>query len=202
MFIYKFCFGSDSDKNAAFLTDEECSMDLMREITVMTTTAYRYNLYGSIEDFDYYLAFFANMATYGENDAVVLYINSPGGSIDVGLSIISSINACQAPVTAIVEAPSFSMASVIALACDNLVFMENTYLMFHNYSIGHSGKGAEFMLNTAHNDEHINRVFVMHCSPFLTKAELKRIRNDGDVYIKDSDDTLSKRMERHFKPRK
>ena len=173
----------------------------MKEMIVAQQSIYRYNLYDGIDSFNDIGEFVENMASYQHGDAVMLYINSPGGSIDVGLSIIDSIKQCKAPVTAVVQAPSYSMASVAALACDNIVFLKHTYLMFHNYSIGTHGKGAEFMMSTKHNDEHINAIFKEYCSPFLTAAEMKKVSSDSDVYIKWDDPTLDKRIARHFKRR-
>lgn len=171
----------------------------MKEILLTTNSAYRYNLYGSIKFFSTYEDFIERAGSYSENDGVLLYINSPGGCIDVGVTIITAIQECRAHVTAIVEAPSCSMASVIAMACDSLVICDDAHLMFHNYSVGQHGKGAEFMMSAAQNDDYIDRIFTKYCYPFLTKAELKRIRNDADIYIQWNDESLQKRKERHYK---
>ena len=122
----------------------------MKQTLLQSNNAYRYNLYDSIEQFSTYDDFISDLSMLSENDAVALYINSPGGRVDVGLSIMSAIQNSNAAVTAIVEAPSYSMASVIALSCDSLIMMDNTFLMFHNYSTVHYGKGGELMDSMRH----------------------------------------------------
>lgn len=170
----------------------------MNRITIQQSNVHRYNLYDGIEAFEDYEEFIEDLATFTQNDAIALYINCPGGRVDVGISLINAIRSSAAATTAIVEAPSYSMASVIALATDKLIMLDNTYLMFHNYSSGAYGKGAELITGIKHSDAHFQRMMQGICYPFLTKKELQRIQNDGDIYIYDNDDDLQKRKERHF----
>ncbi len=171
----------------------------MEQIVIATRHVYRYNLYDEIENFDRYSQFIEDMATLTEQDQVALYINSPGGRIDIGVSLVHAIQNSLAPVTAVIEGPSYSMASIIALACEKLLMLDNTFLMFHNYSTAGDGKGGELMNSMRHNDDHFNKLMSTVCGPFLTKKELAKISNDQDIYIYNDDITLEKRKERHFK---
>lgn len=171
----------------------------MEKIMMATKNMYRYNLYDGIDSFDTYLSFIADLAEMSENDSVALYINSPGGRIDVGVSLISSIQSSLAPVTAVIEGPSYSMASIIALSCRKLIMLDNTFLMFHNYSTGGYGKGGELMNSMKHSDDHFIKMMSMVCTPFLTKAELAKISTDQDIYVYSDDAALKRRKERHFK---
>jgi ATP-dependent Clp protease protease subunit len=171
----------------------------MKKITIATKQYYRYNLYDEIENFGEYKQFIEDLSTMTSNDAVALYINSPGGRIDVGVSLVHAIQNSLAPVTAVIEGPSYSMASIIALACRKLIMFDNTFLMFHNYSTVGYGKGGELMNSLKHSDDHFNKLMSMVCSPFLTKSELGKIATDQDIYIYSDDATLDKRRERHFK---
>jgi ATP-dependent protease ClpP protease subunit len=171
----------------------------MKKITLKTSSVYRYNLYDEIESFSSYNDFVSELANMTSNDSVALYINCPGGRVDVGLSLINSIQSSYANITAVVEGPSYSMASIIALACDKLLMLDNTFLMYHNYSTVGYGKGGELMNSMKHSDDHFNRLMHKVCSPFLTKAELNKIASDQDIYIYSDDPTLDKRRDRHFK---
>lgn len=171
----------------------------MNRITVATNNLYRYNLYDSLENFNDYIEFIEGLSTATENDIIMLYINSPGGRLDIGLSIINAINSTRASVKAVVEGPSYSMASIIAVACDSLIMLDNTYLMFHNYSMLRYGKGGEITDGLEHGNKHFITLMKNVCSPFLTKSELAKIHNDKDVYIYNNDASLEKRMKRHFK---
>lgn len=170
----------------------------MKKTLLAQTNVYRYNLYDSIEDFDSYEEFIEEVAHFTEKDAVALYINSPGGRVDVGVSLMGAIKNTAARVTAVVEGPSYSMASIIALACDELLMFDNTFLMFHNYSTMSYGKGGELMSSMRHNDAHFSKLLQDACYPFLTKSELKKILRDEDVYIYNDDAQLDKRKLRHF----
>lgn len=171
----------------------------MERIVIATNSYFRYNLYGEIEDFKDYESFAADLTMLTENDAVALHINSPGGRVDIGMSLVNSIQQSRAAVTAVIEAPSYSMASVVACACSNLIMLDNTYLMFHNYSVGRFGKGGELMTSLRHEDAHFNKLLRKVCYPFLTNKELDKISKDEDVYIYDDDSTLETRKARHYK---
>lgn len=171
----------------------------MKKITIATKQYYRYNLYDEIESFGEYKQFIEDLATLTPNDAVALYINSPGGRIDVGVSLIHAIQNSLAPVTAVIEGPSYSMASIIALSCHKLMMFDNTFLMFHNYSTVGYGKGGELMNSLKHSDTHFNKLMKMVCYPFLTSKELDKIATDQDIYIYSDDATLGTRKARHYK---
>jgi len=171
----------------------------MQQLILETNSVYRFNLYDEIESFTEYDDFIKDLALLSENDAVALYINSPGGRIDIGVSLVNTVRSCQAKVTAVIEGPSYSMASILALACDGLIMLDNTFLMYHNYSTMSYGKGGELMASLTHSNDHFNKLMTSICSPFLTKAELKDIQNDRDIYIYHDDSMLAKRKERHFK---
>lgn len=171
----------------------------MEKIILKQTSVYRYNLYGEISQFEEYTTFITELALMQRDDSVALYINSPGGSVDIGASILNAIKYCPATVTAVVEAPSYSMASMIALGCHNLIMFKNTFLMFHNYSQITGGKGGELMSSMAHGDANYHQLIVDTCYPFLSKSEINKIRRDQDVYIYDNDSSLPQRMKRHFK---
>jgi ATP-dependent Clp protease, protease subunit len=59
-------------------------------------------------------------------------INSPGGSVFEGLSIANALKAHKATIACHVDALAASIASVIALAGDEVLIAENAFLMIHN----------------------------------------------------------------------
>lgn len=68
------------------------------------------------------------------NDELVLEINSPGGSVTAGLSIVNIIRKAQSEghkTTAKVIGLAASMASVVACACEKLVVDSNSMVMVH-----------------------------------------------------------------------
>lgn len=64
--------------------------------------------------------------------AIELHVNSPGGSVWDGLTILNNLRQLSAPVRAIVDGIAASAASFIACACDELVMMPNSQMMIHD----------------------------------------------------------------------
>ena len=71
--------------------------------------------------------------------------------------------------------------------------------MFHNYSAGNMGKGAELIQSVKQQGLQLSNLMGHYCSPFLTTKELDMIVNDKDVYVHAWDKNLNARMKRHFK---
>lgn len=68
-------------------------------------------------------------------DSIVLRINSPGGEVFEGVSILNMLRAHKATVTAVVDGRAASAASVIAAGCDEVVMSPGTQMMIHSPSV-------------------------------------------------------------------
>lgn len=64
--------------------------------------------------------------------SLTLIINSFGGSVYDGMSIISALKNTGLPTTARIEGYAASMAAIISLSCDRVEMAEHGILMFHN----------------------------------------------------------------------
>jgi ATP-dependent protease ClpP protease subunit len=71
--------------------------------------------------------------------SLTLNIDSPGGSVDDGLTIFDAIKALGVPVVSNVTGTAASMASVIMLAADKITIAENGRVMIHRVSAGVMG---------------------------------------------------------------
>lgn len=61
-----------------------------------------------------------------------VYINSPGGSVFAGVAIYNMLSRHKGKKTVYVDGMAASIASVIAMAGDEIVIPSNAYLMIHN----------------------------------------------------------------------
>lgn len=68
----------------------------------------------------------------GQVDRIDLHINSGGGSVWDGLTIMNNLRQQDAPVRAIVDGVAASAASFIACAADEVVMMPNSRMMIHD----------------------------------------------------------------------
>ncbi len=158
-----------------------------------------YRLYDDISDFSDYDEIFDELPALNRADRVTIKINSGGGRIDVGHMIVQAIQNTEAFVSCVVEHASYSMASVIALAGDELIMQPHSLLMFHNYSTGMGGKAGELIQGALASDEYIKNIMEHVCTPFLSREEMRQIAQDRDIYVKYNDPRLAARIKRHYK---
>ncbi len=103
-------------------------------VTAPENTDTDFYLYDAIDD--YYGVSSTDVLNFlkkaGQDTAVTIHINSPGGSFYEGLAIASLLRAHKGTVTCVVDALAASAASVVALAGDNIVMAQGSFLMIHN----------------------------------------------------------------------
>ena len=63
---------------------------------------------------------------------ITIRINSPGGSVFEGMAMYNAIRRHKAKITTQIDGLAASMASIIALAGDEVLMAENAYYMIHN----------------------------------------------------------------------
>lgn len=68
----------------------------------------------------------------GEVDTINLHINSPGGSVFDGIAIYQMLVQHKAKINVYIDGLAASIASVIAMAGDNIYIPKNAMLMVHN----------------------------------------------------------------------
>lgn len=77
-------------------------------------------------------AFIDAVTALGDVSEINLHINSPGGDVFDGLTIHNFLRRHQARVTVYIEGIAASIASVIAMAGDEIIMPRNTSLFIHN----------------------------------------------------------------------
>jgi ATP-dependent protease ClpP protease subunit len=174
-------------------------MSLVIEHTIRESKTTEWTLYGAIEEFSHYKTLIAALKEAQEGDIIKLLINSPGGSVDVGMMIVQAMQMSRAIIVADVVYPSYSMGAIIAVAGDFLVMQPHSFLMFHTYSTGMGGKSGDLIKMLSHDDDSLKGMMSDICTPFLTKAELKKMHAGDDLYITAKDPSLPARIKRHFK---
>lgn len=154
-------------------------------------------LFGAIEEFEDYADLLSLLQNAGSDDGIIMNISCCGGRCDIGFAIIDAIKKCKAVVDMVITYPTYSMGALIALSGDTLQLKENSFIMFHDYSGGQSGKGDTMIENCTNYSKVFRERFLKVCTPFLTKAECRRVFDGKDLYINDDDPTLDKRLVRH-----
>ena len=88
-------------------------------------------------------AFRDALAAHPDVKQMDLYINSYGGSVFEGTAIYNQLRRHPAHKTVYVDGFACSIASVIAMAGDEVVMPRNTLMMIHNMWMGAVGNAAE-----------------------------------------------------------
>lgn len=78
--------------------------------------------------------FLTDLQGLGDAESITLRINSPGGSVFDGIAIHNALKRHQAKVTVFIDGIAASIASVIAMAGDEVIMPENAMLMIHDPS--------------------------------------------------------------------
>lgn len=111
-------------------------------------------------------AFREALAKYPSVTQINIYINSFGGSVFEGTAIYNQLKRHPAHKTVYVDGFACSIASVIAMAGDEVVMPANTLMMIHNMWMTASGS-AEYLRKAADTLETINAA---GRSAYLSKA--------------------------------
>lgn len=74
----------------------------------------------------------ATLEAAADGEELVVRIDSEGGSVFEGFSIYDAIAGYPGPKRSVIESAAFSIASLIALACDEVEITSNGYMMIHN----------------------------------------------------------------------
>jgi len=167
--------------------------------TPTTSTAYVVEIKGAIEDFEDYHGVFKLLPTLTDKDSLTVRLNTPGGCCSVGWAIIDAIQSVPCIVDVIVTYPTYSMGAMLAMCGDSLTILEDSYIMFHDYSGGGGGKGGDVAAYTNNFRDVFIKRFNKLCMPFLTRKESDKMFEGKDIYIHDTDETLPARLARHFK---
>lgn len=114
-----------------------------------------------------------------------VYINSVGGSVYEGLGIYNQLVRHPAKVTAYIDGFACSIASVIAMAADEVIMPENSVMMIHNASCIAWGN-AEEMRKTADSldviSKSIRQSYVTKSNGKATDEKFKELM-DAETYL-------------------
>ncbi len=168
--------------------------------TIKRSTHYKFSIVNEItSNIEDYAPLLEILATADKTDKIELHINSGGGSCRTGYHIARLMHDCKAQIEVVVSYNCSSMAAIMAISGNGLLMAPGATLMFHNYSAGNIGKGAELIQSVQQQALQLSKLMEHYCAPFLTEAELDKINNDKDVYVHAWDRNLKARMKRHFK---
>ena len=154
-------------------------------------TEYSLYLHGRIGDADDFMEHFSVFKMANEGDVIRLYITSEGGSLSTGMEYIRHMRECRAPIIGILGVEVASMASAIALECDEIEVDEMTTMLIHSFSYGAMGSEASIYNQATFNNKLNERWVRRHYSPFLDDDQLSDVFKGVDILL-DSDQIVDR----------
>lgn len=104
--------------------------------------------------------------------------------MDSGLSIVRGIQTTLADTVAVLECEAQSMASVIALSCNQLICNEGSGMMIHDASFGTYGSGSNSLRQAEFLKANLDGIFRDAYEGFLTSEEMSSVfDNASEVYL-------------------
>ncbi|MFR5470476.1 MAG: head maturation protease, ClpP-related [Romboutsia sp.] len=109
-----------------------------------------------------------------DNDEIELFINSYGGSVKEGVAIYNMLKRKPCQKICYIDGFAYSVASVIALACDKIIMGLGTSMMIHDMWINVSGNAKELRKQADDLDVLMesNRQIYLNRAKNLTEEEL------------------------------
>jgi ATP-dependent protease ClpP protease subunit len=175
------------DKN--FLNLDDSSKPRPKPLGLLHT----FYISGVIEDAKEYNEWFDVIRHAGENDAIKIHINSPGGDLFTAIQFMRVMTECNATIICSVEGACMSAATMIFLCADQFEISEHSMFMFHNYSGIAIGKGGEMYDNIVHERKWSEKILRKTYESFLTEEEIKSILDNKDIWMEG--DEVIKRLE-------
>jgi ATP-dependent protease ClpP protease subunit len=167
------------------LINGESNTKTFFNITKKTKTVNNYEVYLNqsicMSDDVYRLLDLFRSASKG--DTIKLYLNSPGGRLDVTLSILNAMSDCVAKIITIADGRVASACTFLFLAGDEKVIYDFSFFMFHQYSGGASGKGGEVRDKVDFTHSHYEKFFRHYYGNLFTDEEIQYMLYGKDKWI-------------------
>lgn len=165
---------------------------LKHYVQTLSANIHHFYLYGIIEDdISMYSDMLNVLRSANENDTVVVYINSEGGTLRMALQIANAMLSTPAKVITSLDGDAISAATFIFLAGEEYIINPNCSFMIHNYSGFVHGKGHELVSQINHTGATVSKMMRFFYEKLLTEEELNDVCNGKDLWM-DSDELMKR----------
>lgn len=124
------------------------------------------------------------LRTATAKDRIHLHINNGGGYEASADSVVDAIHACRAPVIAHLSGLVASAATVITMACDDIVVSPNVNFMIHESSFeGMGGKFSDLKSFQSFYAKHTVECSKRTYGGFLTDDEIEAVHKGQEMWM-------------------
>lgn len=165
---------------------------LKHYVQTLQLSVHHFYIFGEIEDdINIYSDLLHVLKTSSEDDTVVLYINSEGGSLRMAIQIVNSMLTSRANVVTVLDGDAYSAATVIFMAGKEYIINPNCSFMIHNYSAGFIGKGHEIRTRVDHVNDQVAKMMRTFYEKILSEDEIDDVIAGRDIWM-DSDELIAR----------
>lgn len=163
---------------------------------VIPVSLYHFYIIEEIGEPDSFLDLINTLKTAEEHDTVFIYLNTPGGSLQTTVQVISAIRQSRATVVTCLEGEVCSAGTLIFLSGHKHIVNANCTFMIHNYSQWLGGKGNEVALRVKYSEHYFKKLALDLYNGFLTESEIESVI-EGKDYWMESDEVIRRLRQRN-----
>lgn len=157
---------------------------------------YHADLFGEIESPSQFSNIVHALSIMEEDDLFELNINSNGGSVAAGDTLIHALGKCAGTVHMVATGSCDSMASAILLQADSFELSEDFSSLIHSGSTGYGSHYQEYKQWSEFNIKHIEKSIRRHYTNFLTEEEIVSVL-DGKPVVLDAEAWMERNDKRN-----
>lgn len=144
---------------------------------------YNIYLFGAIVDPAQFIGAIEVMNRAGEDDIVIVHLQTPGGSIDATDTFISAMRDCEADVIVFASGGCHSAGTIILMNAPAFKLSRNFNALIHNGSTGAGGKFSDFKAMAKAQESMMEDVLRQTYEGFLTPKELDELIAGKDYWL-------------------
>jgi len=118
-----------------------------------------------------------------EEDEVIIYLQTPGGSVSAGEGLIHAMRKCAAPIHIVATGSVHSMGTCILLEADSIELSNGFNACIHIGSDGAWGNGNEYFIKAEFDLHFKKRIFKEAYEGFLSEKEIEDMINGKDIWL-------------------
>ena len=163
-------------------------------VSTSQSTCVKLYLDEPIKEIKYYRNILNAIDSLGQDDAVLIKVDSPGGYLGSAMQLINAIQQTEAHVHVQIDGMAASAASLIALAAPSVSVAPYSSMMVHSASFGSAGIQSNVVTHSAFVDNQVKQIMKDIYSDFLTDKEFAEVMLGAELWF--SSDEIIERLEK------
>ena len=168
-------------KRAGFYSNEP--QEFTVTYTPIKSGIFNVYIFGVIESALQFVNAIEVMSAATERDEVHIHLSTDGGSLDATDTFLASMSRCEGKVVCHSSGGTHSAGTIILLNADEFSLSENANFLIHNGGAGSGGKFSDFVAQSKHTIEYMERVLRKTYKHFLTNEELDALIEGKDFWL-------------------